>query len=238
MVNPELSTGQNPGDSGVQRRRDRERFALFGTHLPGISLRVAPGIDLDILRKTTEKLASLAREYAGRYFRIKELDSEQQTVSGEIKALAQAHEGLRGIQSEEDNFVLNVFPRESVAFDPELLRESLGVAYSSLVHEDYVVSISVPSGLPTETGPVDSQLLNQVLTQALIDLGLKREDLGKIMEKKVIQRVDEKTLEEMIKNGKVSLLEGTRKTETTWAITVAPLKKSPDIQKKDSSQSN
>src|SRR3990167_8256148 len=141
MANPELSAKQNPGEFGIQMRRDRERFKIIGTHIPGISLRAVPGIDLDILRKTTEKLASLAKEYRGRYFRIKELDSEQQTVSGEIKALAQAHEGLRGIQSEEDNFVLNVFPRERVTFDPELLRESLGVAYSSLVHEDYVVSI-------------------------------------------------------------------------------------------------
>jgi len=59
----------------------------------------------------------LARAYAERKFRINELGDQQKEADPEIKGLAQNHEGLRGIQSEEDNFVLSVFPREIVTFD-------------------------------------------------------------------------------------------------------------------------
>jgi hypothetical protein len=108
------------------------------------------------------------------------------------------------------------------------LQESTGIAYSSVVHQDLVVSISVPLGFQTEKGPIEDELLRRVLTQALVDLGLEEADLKKIMDIKVGQRVDEKTLEEMIASGKVSLLEGTKQTDRTWAITVAPLRKSPE----------
>lgn len=210
-----------------ERVKGKERFATVETHLPGVSLRTEPHMEVDILKKTIGKLYNLARAYAERKFQINELGDQQKEADSEIKGLVQTHEGLRGVQSEEDNFVLSVFPKESVSFNPKLLKESLGIAYSSVVHEDLVVSIAVPAGFQTEKGPVQEKLLHQVLTQALLDLGLRKVDLKKIMETKVQQRVDEKTLEAMIKGGKVELLEGTKKTDTTWAIRVEPLKKSP-----------
>lgn len=224
MPGPERSPGLPPTEGKV---KGGERFAIVETHLPGVFLRTEPGIKVDILRKTIGKLYDLAGAYAKRKFRMDKLGGQQKEADSEIKELAQTYEGLRGIQSEEDKFVLSVFPRKSVTFDNQLLKESLGIAYSSVVHEDLVVSIAVPAGFQTERGPVQEELLHQVLTQALLDLGLKDVDLEKIMGTKVQQRVDEKTLEEMIKSGRVKLLEGTKKTATTWAITVEPLKKSP-----------
>jgi len=210
-----------------ERVKGRERFATVETHLPGVLLRTEPYMEVDILKKTIGKLYNLARAYAERKFRINELGDQQKEADSEIKGLAQNHEGLRGIQSEKDNFVLSVFPREIVTFDDQLLEKSLGIAYSSVVHRHLVISIAVPAGFQTEKGPVQEKLLHQVLTQALLDLGLRKVDLKKIMETRVQQRVDEETLEEMIKGGKVKLLEGTKKTDTTWAIRVEPLKKSP-----------
>lgn len=228
MPSPESSQELAPTEIAGRRNRGKERFAVIPTHMPGVLLRAEPDVELDILKKTIERLASLAQEYAARKFQIEELASQQKEPDREIKTLARTHEGLRGVQSEEDNFILNVFPKDSVTWDPQLLKESLGIAYSSIVHADLLVSISVPVGFQTERGPLQDELLGQVLTQALVDLGLPEADLKRIMEIRVGQRVDEKTLDDMIKSGKVSLLEGTRQTERTWAITVVPLKKSPE----------
>ena len=136
----------------IEKKAKNERFATVPTHIPGVSLRTEPDMEVDILRKTIEELASLAKGYTERKFQIDELTSQQKGPNEEIKTLAQTHEGLRGVQSEEDNFVLSVFPKDSVTLDRELLKKSLGIAYSSLVHEDLDVTILVPTGLKTEEG--------------------------------------------------------------------------------------
>ena len=228
MPSPESASAFQQPEVVEKKRTTRERFVKVPTHIPGVSLRAEPGVEVDILKKTIEELAPLARDHASRYFQIGELQIQQRESDKELKTSAQTHEGLRGVQSEEDNFVVSVFPRDSVRWDHQLLKESTGIAYSSVVHQDLVVSISVPLGFQTEKGPIEDQLLRQVLTQALIDLGLKESDLQKIMDVNVVQRVDEKTLEKMIEDRKVTLLEGTKQIGRTWAITVAPLKKSPE----------
>lgn len=227
MPSPESRPAfQQPGVV-EKRRTTRERFATILSGIPGVSLRYEPGVEPDILRRTIGAFYETAKKHAARYFQIKDIQDQQKGSEAEIKTLAQTNEGLRGIQSEEDNFTLNVFPRDSVTWDPQLLRESLGVAYSSVVHEDLIFAISIPAGHQTEKGPIQEEILKEALMATLLNLGLSEEDLTKIMETRVQQRIDEKTLEDMIQKGKVSLLEGTKHTEITWAITVAPLRKSP-----------
>ena len=181
----------------------------------------------DIHKMTTRAFLETAKEHAVRYFQIKDLQGPQKKSDEEIKALAQTHEGLRGIQSEEDDFTLSVFPKDSVIWDPQLLRESLDIAYSSVVHEDLVFAISIPAGHQTEKGPIQEEIVTEALKETLLNLGLSEEDLARIMETRVQQRIDEKALADMIERGQVSLLEGAKRTERTWAITVSPLKKSP-----------
>lgn len=215
----------------VEKRPKKERFDVIGTHIRGVLIRIEPGTDIkpDTLKKVAETLYPLARDHAFRHFEIKGLASQQEDSDKGIKDLAKTNEGLRGAQSEEDNFVVSVIPSDSVTWNHPLLQESMGgVAYSSVVHQDMVVSISVPLGFQTEKGPIEDALLRQVLTQALIDLGLKEDDLQKIMDMNIVQRVDEKTLEKMIEDRKVTLLEGTKQIARTWAVRVAPLRKSPD----------
>ncbi len=208
----------------VEKKAKKERFAARETHIPGVLLRTEPDVDVDILRKTIDELYAFAKDYVPRKFQIDELTKQQEQPDREIKTLAKAHEGLRGIESKPDTFVLNVFPSDKVSWDRELLKKSLGIAaYSSVVHEDVDITILVPAGFPTEEGPIQEELLHQVLTQALLDLGLTQEDLDKVMSTRINHRVDEKILENMIKNGQVSLLEGTKQTSRTWTIHAKPL---------------
>ncbi len=227
MPRPESLPGSPPVEVVTKKTGGKERFATIPTHIRGVSVRTEPDSQLPDLKQIVEGIYPVAREHARRYFQVKDLQSQQGESDKELKTSAQTHDGLRGVQSKEDDFLLTVFPRASVTLDRELLKRSLGIAYSSLVHEDLDVTISVPAGLKTEEGLNGEEFLHQVLTQALIKLGLEESDLPKIMETNVNLRVDNKSLEEMVKAGKVSLLPGTRQTETTWAITVDRLNKSP-----------
>lgn len=224
MLGPE----RIPPTEVVEKKGTKERFATILTYLPGVSLRVEPGVEIDpdTLKKPIRTLYSLAKSYASRYLREKKLQSQQKKSGEEIKTLAQTHNGLRGVQSEEDNFVLSVFPRESISYDPKFLEESTGIAFSTIAHKDLVVAISIPVGFQTNRGPIGEEILKQVLSEALTGLGLPEDDLAKVMVTGVRIRVDEKRLEEMVKNGQVTLLEGTKQVDRTWAITVVPLKKS------------
>lgn len=231
MPSPDVNPGRVPPEGTQTSRRSTKRkegYTVIPTHMPGVSLRAEPGAEVDILRKTTDELATLAREYSLRKFQLDQLNFQQQGLSERIKGLAASHEGLRGIQSEEDNFILNVVPRDSVTWNQPLLRESLGILYPAVVHEDLSVFISVPVGYQTDRGPMQEALLRQVLSEAMVSLGLEEADLQKIMEMRIFVRVDAETLNKMIEKGQVSLLEGTKETERNWAITVAPLKKSPE----------
>lgn len=227
MPNPELSPASP--QSGIVERMPtgKERFVRLPSEIPGVSLRYEPGVEPDILKKTIRAFYETAKKHAVRFFELREIQVSQKESDEEIKTLAKTHEGLRGIQSEEDDFILNVFPRDSVSWDPQLLRESLGVAYSSVVHEDLIFAISIPAGHQTEKGPIQEEIVREALMETLLNLGLSEEDLARIMETRVQQRIDEETLADMIEKGKFSLLEGAKRTERTWAITVSPLKKSP-----------
>jgi len=138
MPRHESSPVSPPSEIVEKVPKGKDRFVRISTEIPGVSLRYEPGIEPDIHKMTTRAFLETAKEHAVRYFQIKDLQGPQKKSDEEIKALAQTHEGLRGIQSEEDDFTLSVFPKDSVIWDPQLLRESLDIAYSSVVHEDLV----------------------------------------------------------------------------------------------------
>ncbi len=227
MPGPESSPA-SPQSGIVERApKSKERFATVPTHIRGVSIHGEPDSILTDFKLIVEGMYPVAREHARRYFEVKDLQSKQGDSDEKIKTLAQTNDGFRGIESVEDNFNLRVFPRVGVTFDRELLRRSLGTTYSLLVHEGLQVAVSVPAGLKTDEGLDGEEFLREVITQALIKLGLEESDIPKIMETNVNLRVDDKSLEKMIEAGKVSLLPEAKQTKTTWAITVDRLNNSP-----------
>lgn len=196
------------------------------TDIEGVALSVEKEKKLDILQKTIGRLAIVGADFAARKAQLKELAKLQEEPEQEIKSIAQTHEGLRGIQSEPDNFKLNVFPKHSITWNTELLKESLGLAYSSVVSEDLAVGISIPLGYKTKKGPLSSELLQTALIKGLVGLGLPEAELSMIVDPQVVPRVDEAKLADLLADGRISLLEGAGEATETWAITVDPLRKS------------
>lgn len=225
MAIPESAPAQVTVEEILRKRRRRKKYDVMPTDIKGIALNVEAGKKLDILRKTIGELAIVGAEFAARKAQITELAEQQKEPEQEIKNLAQTHEGLRGVQSEPDNFKLNVFPKHSIAWNTELLRESLGIAYESVVREDLSVSISIPHGYKTKKGPLSSELLQAALIKGLVGLGLPEAELSVIVDPQVVPRVDETKLADLLAEGRVSLLEGAGVPTETWAITVEPLKK-------------
>jgi hypothetical protein len=200
-----------------------KEFETIHSEISGVSLRAEAGVKPRMVRRTIEKLVLLARRHAERKFQIDNLTSQQEKSGEKIKHIARTHKGLRGVESKIGNFILNVFPRESIVWNIPRLKKSLGSAFSLVVSKDFVATISVPAGFQTNKGPADTELFQQVITQSMLDLGFSEEDLPKMMRTETIHRVDEGKLEELIASGQVRLLKGTRQAKENWAITVAPL---------------
>ncbi len=195
----------------------KERFETRPTHLHGVSLRTEPGVEVDILRKTVEVFSAASSEYVRNKRKIDALGESQKPLDKGIKKTAQEHEGLRGVEDENENFILSVFPRKSTTYDQELLRQALGDAYSAVVHEDVSVVITLPQGVNRET-------VQKSLVGALLKSKINAGDLEKILSVRIDPRIDEEVLDQKIKDGSVVLPEGAKTEKITWAITVAPLK--------------
>ncbi|MBU0999746.1 hypothetical protein KKG24_05655 [Patescibacteria group bacterium] len=201
-----------------------KRFEIFPTELRGVQLRIEPGIKLDILRKKTESFYQLARQFAEGKFQIDDLTDQQAPWREEIIGAAKEHEGLRGLTSEEDNFVLTVAPREKIIWNKDLLKKSMGIAYSAATREDLAVNVSV--GFVTEKGvTISAGVMAKAISEALVNLGISQKDLAKVMRQEVNISLDEKKVTEMINQGQLKLLKGAKTLEITWTVRVDRLKK-------------
>jgi len=226
MPNPEVPPVPTTIESILQRRQKSNAYDVIPTKLAGFALRVEAGTNPRLLKRALGKLALAGTEYTARKAELSELADQQKQPEKEIKQTAQAYEGLRGIQSEPDNFKLNVFPKHTIVWDTAVLKESLGVAYTSIVHEELNVSIAIPHGYATKKGPLTSELLQEALVKGLVSLGLPKEQLAMIVDPQVVATVDEAKLAGLLAAGRANLLEGAGEVTETWAITVDPLQKS------------
>lgn len=209
----------------IEKKRD-ERFETFPTELPGVQLRVEPGTKLDILRKTIKGFYQITRQFAEVFFHKKDADELLDLWRKKIIVFVEEHEGLRGISSEADNFVLTVIPREKIIWDREQLKKSLGIAYSAVTREELTVNISIPVGFRTEKGvTISEEVLTKAIVHALANLGISKKDLARVMRQEVNISLDEDKVTEMINQGQIKLLEGTKASDTTWTIRVDHLKK-------------
>ena len=67
--------------------------------------------------------------------------------------------------------------------------------------------------------------MSKAIGEALTNLGISQEDLAKAMRQEVNISLDEEKLTEMVNQGQIELLEGTKTAEITWTVRVDRLKK-------------
>ena len=213
-------------ENQVVEKKRKERFESLPTHLKGIQLRAEPGTKLDNRRRITEKLYRLARYQVKAQQQINNLSHQQSIRRKGIINTEKSYDGLRGIISEKDNFVLTVFPSEKVIWDQEMLKKSMDLAYPMAVTEIFTVSVSVPSIIipDKKRTPIKKEAIEKAIRKALINLGIPKKYLAKMIQKEVKIDVNEERLQELITLGQVKLLPKTKKSEITWKLRIDQLK--------------
>jgi len=178
-------------------------------------------LEYDALRKL--------RKFAAKYWRSKmwlnPFTSRQKSREDQLKKLAQENPGLRGMQSEVDNFIVNITPRDpKKTYDVEKLREGLGRFYPSIVSGEMIFSIPISE---TETNE-DIIDFEDALTEALMRRGIDEETAKSMVFHRADVEVNETKLEKYLKHGKVNLPKGAvNQPKTVWHIDSDYLHKPP-----------
>jgi carbamoylphosphate synthase small subunit len=196
-----------------------ERFDKKATALPETEIKTEPGSRLDIPFSDLETFQKKAFEYSENYQKIKELEKEQKEKKKEIVSLVKSNRGLRGIISGKENFSLTVFPSEKTSWDREKLKDSLGMLYSVVAKEIATISITIPYEEMQFEG-----IIEETIKKILMDLGIKENELDKLVQKKIETEVNEKELKEFVSKNGIDLPKKIKKTKTTWKIRVSPIK--------------
>lgn len=198
----------------------KERLVSFPTSISKVYLKGVPGVWPSIPSDIVDLFYYRAKEYAGYDFQIKDLQQKLLPLRKEIIRIVKDNEEVLGISSAKDNFDLLIVPRKKITWDRNLLRKSLGVAYSGVVTEKEIrLGISIPAELKTE-------VLIEAIHEALTKLGIPKKDLKRLIDSEIDIDVNEKRLEELIRRPRgLKLRAGTKKERTVWAIKVEPHKK-------------
>jgi len=210
----------------IVKKKQKERFETLPIFAPGVQLKLEPGMELDSSPKNLKLFYNLAQRCAEIQREIDNLNKQQKKKKKEITKIAKANNGLRGIISEEDNFNLTVFPSEKTTWNREMLKESMGLVYPMAVNETLTVSISIPSTLipGKKRAPIREEAIEKAIRKSLINLGIPKKDLVKIIHKEKKISVDEERLNEMISLNQVKLLPKTKKSKITWKVRIGLLK--------------
>src|SRR3989344_2104388 len=211
----------------LEKRRRPKPHDLIPTDVEGVDQLAEAGKRPDILQETLGELAIMGADYTARDTLLKELAEEQEKLNDAIKEIAQKHKGLRGIQSELDNFKLIVGPSPHIEWKHPVLQELLGeLAYAAHVSAKLEVSIAIPLGYQTKEGPLTPELLQAALMKGLVDLGLPEAGLGLIINPQIVGDVDVKGFADLLDRGQVSSFEEAGEVTETWTIIPKPLRKS------------
>lgn len=205
------------------------RFELQETPIKGVALRKEPGTKVDILEKTTTELCLLARRFQEEKTKVDTAGEQKDVIRSQIIEIVKDHESLRGINIEDINLALSVYPSEEVVYHPEYLKENLGpAAYAAVAHERVIAQIVVPAGYTTKKGrgeTITREVIEGAIVKALRKLGFDSEELKAIMDVQVSVTVNHNELEKVIKQTGVEISLEAKTVKKTWNVRVEALKK-------------
>ncbi len=205
------------------RKASDANYENLPTHLDGVSLRVEKGERPTLLRKSIGSLAVRSRMLSKRRGQIKKHQEKATEFSDEIKDIAGNNPGVRGILSIKDNLRMAVFPKHTLEWDEEKLKEALGPAHSVVVNEGLDVDILIPIGHETAEGPLNRQAVEAALLSGLAGLGFSLEDLNTLVKIEPTIVVNEELLGQLIESNQVSVAEDAASVSTIWTVTTDPI---------------
>jgi len=208
------------------RKAKKPKYRSVATHIEGLFLRAVTGEVPILTRKNLGTLAVTGRRLAKIDADMEKLKTKRAPIEQRAIAFAKEHPGVSGIESKTHNFRLSIFPKYEVKdYDPKVLEEALGAAYSTVVGEGLTTTVSVPFGLKTSKGMLDSEKIESGITAGLVGLGLRKEQVRQLVNTKPFLEIQEVQIGELIINDQVTIPDEVAVVTEEWNATTAPLRK-------------
>ncbi len=157
-----------------------------------------------------------AATYLGKLYRDKIAPVQNGRIT-RIKEIVERYPSIRSIDSLRARSRVNVTPKTSIDWDPDKLRETLGVAYPNVVDEEVVVTFNIPRGYNTNEGPFEEDTAQRLIRLGAAALGIPEEDILTGITAVTELRVSQGKLYDMVKEGRVNVDDAGTATRT-WAV--------------------
>lgn len=197
----------------------KQDYVSIPTHIDGVELRVTTGTEVKLPRDVIELFYQLAVAYYKAKLLIERTSATQKARRKELISYAEGIAGLRGLRSEPDDCDLLVVRKETISYDPVIMKLAMGVAYQAYFTEELVATITIPLSLVTE------EQVRLGLMKLLQELGVPAGDVDMLLRTELQLRVDEEKVEQLLADGRLALPEGARTVEVDWAVEAEQLRK-------------
>lgn len=134
--------------------------------------------------------------------------------------LAARYDGFRGVGFRLLQQVVKVYPRTTIKWDTDMLKDRLGARAESVVTTDVVVTAKAPLGAETRFGPLTEDMAKAASYAGWLAIGFKPEDEDKILTARTDDTVDLHKLQELVESGLD--LEGAAVARQTWVVEHGP----------------
>lgn len=201
-------------------KKPKKQYDLIATDQDGVivMLRVVRGRQPRVDATELSALLDEAEIFEELRSRIERLEADRSISRDAILAIIMRHAGLAGVMSEADDVDLTaVLSERDVVWDRNLLRNALGALFGVIVHDVAKVTVELPPGVMNAKRLRDG-IIEQLRLEGVTAKGA-RELVTVKFESEV---VDETALGALIKEGSVTLPEGTRTFTPVWTVTSKP----------------
>lgn len=195
----------------------KEKLARIDSAIPGVMLIVKNGSEqIKVLCSKVQKFYILIKKYRKLEQKEQCLQTKKGMLKEKIVEIAAANPGLAGLET-KDSIRTSVYEshKTETVYDRELMKKSLGPAYEGTILEDLKLTITLTPEYKKEE-----------ITRFLKNFFVSDSAYKKLVKEKVILRVDESKLNQLVKQKQIKLLEGAKTVEESscWNVKTTAIK--------------
>lgn len=180
-----------------------DRFTRIPSGVEEVVLIVEPGTTPSFSRREVQRLQADTDRVAT----YRSYEAVFQRAKGRLQSVAE-RTGFRGISSERGQYDATIYPQTERTYEPDGLKRDTGEFHKSLVREEGRVEVVLPIG--TDENSIErTEALARTIALALIAEGNPADQVLAMVSPRVIQRLDEQRLNQLLAEGKIHLSPGT-----------------------------
>jgi hypothetical protein len=176
-----------------------DRFKRIPSGVEGVELIVEPGANPVF----TKKQVLGFHADADRIATYRGYETIFQRAKGRLQRVAE-RTGFRGISSVRGGYDAQIYPQTERTYDPDGLRQDTGEFHKELIREEGRVEVVLPIGTD-EDSIKRTEALARTIALALIAEGNPADEVLAMVSPRVVQRLDEQRLNQLVASGKINL---------------------------------